>query len=159
MFGAGSQNAARNAATPAVPHALVNNNILPEAESPVELEGLRVVIDRVVYMKDAETPPDRPHAFAYFITIHNNSEETVTIRGRKWVIKNDQGETVAVEGSGVVGKCPQLNPGEHFSYNSYHINNTRACWAEGSYLALTSDNRKVRARIPRFEMRVPAGAE
>ena len=135
------------------------NNILPNAESPGELKGLRVVIDRVVYMKEAETPPDRPHAFAYFITIHNDSEETITIKGRKWVIKNDLGEITAVEGDGVVGEFPRLTSGEHFSYNSYHINNTRACRAEGSYLAVTEDGRTVRARIPKFEMRVPTDPE
>jgi len=128
---------------------------LPNAENPEELSGLQVKIDRVVYMPDAETPPDRPHAFAYFITIQNDSYETVTIRGRKWVIKNDEGEVTAVEGDGVVGEFPQLEPGEHFSYNSYHINNTMACWAEGAYLAVTEDGRKVITRIPRFEMRVP----
>ncbi len=128
---------------------------LPNAETPEELSGLQVKIDRVVYMPDAETPPDRPHAFAYFITIQNDSSETVTVRGRKWVFKNDEGEVTAVEGDGVVGEFPQLEPGEHFSYNSYHINNTMACWAEGAYLAVTEDGRKVITRIPRFEMRVP----
>ncbi len=128
---------------------------LPKAETPEELEGLRVVIDRVVYMPEAETPPDRPHAFAYFITIQNDSKETVIIKGRKWVIKNEAGETTAVEGDGVVGEFPQLEPGEHFSYNSYHIDHTNRCWAEGAYLALTEDGRKVFARIPRFEMKIP----
>ena len=133
----------------------VRSKPLPNAETPEELKGLRVSVDRVVYMPDAETPPDRPHAFAYFITIQNDSKETVTVKGRKWVIRNDAGEVTAVEGDGVVGEFPQLEPGEHFSYNSYHINNTPACWAEGSYLAVTSDGRKVITRIPRFEMRVP----
>jgi ApaG protein len=128
---------------------------LPNAEKPDELAGLRVVIDRVVYMPEAETPPDRPHAFAYFISIHNDSKISVTIKGRKWVIKNDAGEVTAVEGDGVVGEFPHLEPGEHFSYNSYHINNTQVCWAEGAYLGVTDEGRKVITRIPQFEMKVP----
>jgi len=128
---------------------------LSNAERPDELGGLNVAIDRVVYMPEAETPPDRPYAFAYFITIQNNSDETVTIKGRKWVFQNDAGEITAVEGDGVVGEFPRLSPGEHFSYNSYHINNTHTCWGEGSYLAVTRDGRKVITRIPRFEMHVP----
>lgn len=128
----------------------------PNAQTPDELKGLKVIIDRVVYMPDAETPPDRPHAFAYFITIRNDSEETVTIKGRKWVIRNDADEVTAVEGDGVVGEFPRLEPGAHFSYNSYHINNTRHCWAEGAYLGMSEeDGRKVYTRIPRFEMSVP----
>ena len=133
----------------------MHSGSLPNAETPDELNGLRVKIDRVVYMPDAQTPPDRPHAFAYFITIHNDSGETVTIKGRKWVIRNDAEETTAVEGDGVVGEFPCLEPGEHFSYNSYHINNTQVCWAEGAYLGITEDGRKVMTRIPKFEMRVP----
>ena len=128
---------------------------LPNAEKPEELTGLRVVIDRVVYMPEAETPPDRPHAFAYFITIQNDSNETVAIKGRKWVIKNDVGQVTAVEGDGVVGEFPELDSGEHFSYNSYHLNNTLICWAEGAYLGVTKEGRKVIARIPRFQMKVP----
>jgi len=127
----------------------------PNAETPDELEGLRVEIDRVVYMPDAQTPTDRPHAFAYFITIQNDSDEVVTIKGRKWVIRNDAGEITAVEGDGVVGEFPRLQPGEHFSYNSYHINNTRVCWAQGAYLGMTEDGRKIITRIPKFEMRAP----
>jgi ApaG protein len=128
---------------------------LSNPEKPEEMEGLKVTIDRVVYMPDAETPSDRPHAFAYFITITNHSNETVTIKGRKWVFKDADNAIEAVEGDGVVGEFPTLKPGEHFSYNSYHINRGLGCWAEGSYLALTEDGRKVITRIPRFEMTVP----
>jgi len=127
---------------------------LSNSERPEEMSGLDVTIDRVVYMPEAETPPDRPHAFAYFITITNNSPETVTIKGRKWVFHGEGDGIEAVEGDGVVGEFPTLKPGEHFSYNSYHINKGSA-WAEGSYLGVTQDGRKVIARIPRFEMTVP----
>ena len=49
--------------------------------SPItELEGLRVVVDRVVHMPQLDAPPERPHPFVYFITIHNDSDETVTTR-------------------------------------------------------------------------------
>ena len=36
------------------------------------------------------------------------------------VVTDAGGETIVVEGDGVVGKFPRLEPGEHFSYNSYH---------------------------------------
>ena len=56
-----------------------------------ELTNLRVIIDRIVYMPALEAPPDRPYPFVYFITIDNQSTETVTIRGRKWVITDQAG--------------------------------------------------------------------
>ena len=127
------------------------------AEKILELPGLRVTVDRVVYQPDAQTPPDRPHCFVYYITIHNDSEATVTIKGRKWVVTNEGGDVTVVEGEGVVGKLPRIDPGEKFSYNSFHLLDTRCAVAEGSYLGVDPNGRKVLTRIPRFEMVVPGG--
>ena len=120
----------------------------------LELAGLRVTVDRVVHHRDAQTPPDRPHCFAYFITIHNDSDVTVTIKGRKWVVKNSRGEITAVEGDGVVGETPTIEPGDSFSYNSFHLNDTTRAVAEGSYIGVDKRGRKVLTRIPKFEMEV-----
>jgi ApaG protein len=122
----------------------------------LELPGLRVTVDRVVHRPDAQTPPDRPHCFVYFITIHNESDVTVTIKGRKWVVTNAKGEITAVEGDGVVGETPVIAPGAHFSYNSFHLNDTRTAVAEGSYIGMDEKGRKVLTRIPRFRMTAPA---
>ena len=118
----------------------------------LERGGLRVSLDRGGHHREAQTPPDRPHCFAYHITIHNDSDVTVTIKGRKWVVKNTRGEITAVEGDGVVGKCPRLEPGESFSYHSFHLNDTTTAVAEGSYIGLDEKGRKVLTRIPKFEM-------
>ncbi len=120
-----------------------------------ELPGLRVTVDQVVYQPDAPTPPDRPHCFVYYITIHNDSDVAVTIKGRKWVVTNDRNEITAVEGDGVVGQFPTIEPGDKFSYNSFHLLNTRSAVAQGSYLGMDAQGRKVLTRVPRFEMAVP----
>lgn len=127
------------------------------ATSPdfIEPAGLTVRVDQVVYQADAQTPPDRPHCFAYFITILNNSDIAVTIKARKWVVRNSRGEITAVEGDGVVGQCPHLEPGQEFSYNSYHLLDTDSAVAEGSYLGLDIQGRKILTRIPKFKMAVP----
>ena len=121
-----------------------------------KLPGLHVTVDRVVYQSLAGTPPDRPHCFVYFITIHNDSDIPVTIKGRKWVVTNADGEITAVEGEGVVGEFLIIEAGEEFSYNSFHLLRTSSAVAEGSYLGVDALGRKVVARIPRFEMRVPS---
>ena len=120
-----------------------------------EPENLTVTVDRVAYQPDAATPPDRPHCFIYFISIHNDTEIPVTIRGRKWVVTNDQGEVTAVEGDGVVGERPIIEPGEKFSYNSFHLLDTRSAVAEGSYIGVDANGQKVLTRIPKFKMTVP----
>ncbi|HXG48360.1 MAG TPA: ApaG domain [Methylomirabilota bacterium] len=121
----------------------------------VELPGLRVTVDRVAHHAEARTPADRPHCFVYHITIHNDSDRTVTIKGRKWVVTNARGEITAVEGDGVVGHFPRLEPGESFTYHSYHLLDTPSAVAEGSYLGLDDQGQRVFTRIPRFEMVVP----
>lgn len=121
----------------------------------VELEGLRVVVDRVVYQSDMDTPEDRPHCFAYFITISNNSNITVTIKGRKWVVNEADGNKTVVEADGVVGMFPELEPGESFDYHSFHLFSGDWAVATGSYIGVDANGRTVITRIPEFRMDVP----
>jgi ApaG protein len=121
----------------------------------LEPAGLRVTVDRVVYHPDAETPPDRPHCFVYFVTIHNDTDTAVTIKGRKWVVTNERGEIMAVEGDGVVGQFPEIEPGDSFTYNSFHLLDSASAVAEGSYIGVDGKGRKVLTRIPKFRMTVP----
>ena len=120
-----------------------------------EPEGLRVSVDRVLYQPHVATPPDRPHCFVYFITIHNDTEVPVTIKGRKWVVTNERGEITAVEGDGVVGQFPLIEPGGEFTYNSFHLLDTNSAVAEGAYLGVDEAGRRVVTRIPKFKMTVP----
>ncbi len=119
-----------------------------------ELSTLRVYLDRVEHLPHHEAPPEKPHAFAYFLTIENGSPEVVTIRGRKWVITEAGGECVVVEGEGVVGKFPRLEPGERFSYNSYHVIGSDSV-AEGAFIGMTDGGRAIVTRIPKFTMQIP----
>jgi ApaG protein len=121
-----------------------------------ELDGLRVTVDRVTFMPQLQATEERPFPFVYFITIHNDSEETVTIKGRKWVVTDVRGETLVVEGDGVVGKFPCLETGGHFSYNSYHTIGADSV-AEGSFIGVTEAGTPVLVRIPPFEMKAPTG--
>jgi len=113
-----------------------------------------VNIDRVVYRPDIEAPSDRPYAFAYFITIRNDSQETVTIKGRKWVVTDTNGQRIVVEGDGVVGQFPRLQTGDHFSYHSHHVIGVNS-FAEGAYIGVTDGGEAVITKIPRFDLRIP----
>ncbi|NBQ56277.1 MAG: ApaG domain [Verrucomicrobia bacterium] len=119
-----------------------------------ELKGLWVSVDRVEYIPGAAGPPDRPHQFVYYITIHNDSPKAVTIVGRKWVVTNDAGHRLVIEGDGVVGQFPRLTPGEQFHYNSYHLVDTDS-EAEGAYLAKDEQGNGLVVRIPSFRLDIP----
>lgn len=118
-----------------------------------ELTGLTVTVDKVAYMPHLEAPPERPYPFEYHITIRNHSDDTVTIKGRKWVVKDDEGNCLVVEGDGVVGKFPRLEPGDEFSYSSYHTIG-RDSVVEGSYFGTSEDGTPVLTRIPKFRLRL-----
>lgn len=120
----------------------------------LELPGLFVTVDRVVHYDAVDKlPPDRPHAFVYFVTIHNESDRIVTLLGRKWVVHEEAG-SVVIEGEQIVGKTPRLEQGAEFSYNSFHATAGDAR-AEGSFHGVDEFGSRVHVRIPMFEMTVP----
>ena len=120
-----------------------------------ELAGLRVSIDEVDYVPTLDAPPDRPHPFVYYITIHNDSETAITIVGRKWIVREANGKCLVVEGDGVVGQRPRIEPGGNFSYSSYHVIAADA-EVEGSYLGFDDAQRPLVVRIPKFSLNIPA---
>ena len=123
---------------------------------PILLPGFEATVDRVEHDPELPTPPGQPFPFVYHITIRNGSDRTLTVKGRKWVVRAEDGQVTAVEGDGVVGCFPRLEPGESFTYNSYHTTAGRAV-AEGAYLAVTEEGEAVFAPIPAFEL-IPPGA-
>lgn len=124
--------------------------------SPSEhLSGLTVRLDDLRYQYGGPSvPPETPHVFVYFITIENRSDRTVTLLGRKWIIQDEDGETLVLEGDKIVGEEPELSPGEQFSYNSFHIGSCNAT-AHGSFHGIDQFGKKIHCLIPHFEMRIP----
>jgi ApaG protein len=119
-----------------------------------EFPELQVEVTDVVYMPTLEAPADKPYPFVYFITMRNLSADALTIRARKWVVSQSDGETLVVEGDGVVGQTPRIEPGESFSYNSYHTIGMDS-EARGAFFGERADGQLFFSRIPVFRMRVP----
>ena len=122
------------------------------------IDGVRVVVDQVVYMPSLHSPPDKPYPFLYYITIYNESDREIQIFGRKWIVTESDDQMVVVEGSGVIGETPTLNPGENFSYNSYHVV-ARSGEAEGALYGVSrnkfGENRRFVVAIPEFKLQCP----
>lgn len=119
-----------------------------------QIEGLEVQLNEVMHVPNLETPPDKPHPFVYFITIVNKSDQSITIKARKWVVREDSGEILVVEGKGVVGQTPELHPGDEFSYNSYHTVSSDAS-VQGSFFGVSETGKRFSVRIPDFQLTVP----
>jgi ApaG protein len=121
-----------------------------------ELKNAQVVLDRLIYQRDATNlPPERPHAFIYFLTIRNLSDRRFTLLGRKWILAHADGKTEVIEGDKIVGETPTLAPGEEFSYNSYHVTAVNTL-ARGSFHGVDETGQAIHVKIPPFEMIIPA---
>lgn len=80
-------------------------------------QGIKISVKTLYqgsYIKDENTQ----HAFAYSVTIENQSKDIVQLVSRVWKIKDALNNMKVVEGEGVVGKKPILSPGEKHSYTS-----------------------------------------
>jgi ApaG protein len=94
--------------------------------------------------------------FSYVITIENNSQHTVQLLRRKWMIFDSIGDHLLVEGEGVVGKKPIILPGESYTYES-------ACKLASSvgkmwgiyYMKRENDGAEICVKIPEFKLIAP----
>jgi ApaG protein len=123
--------------------------------SSLELPGLSARLDRLEHHHGgACLPPDRPHAFVYYITIRNASDRTVTLLGRKWVIDYRDGTQQVIEGDKIVGETPRLSPGEEFSYNSHHVTgcNAKVC---GGFHGVDEAGTKIHVLLAPFDLTIP----
>lgn len=120
-------------------------------------KGLSVKVSEVLYVPTLEAPPEKPYPFVYFVDVINDSTEKVTIHGRKWVVRDHDGELTILEGEGVVGQHPAIEPGDRFSYNSYHVvAGHGAAW--GAFYGVTGSGQQIFITIPEFSLEVPKWA-
>jgi ApaG protein len=117
-------------------------------------EGVRVTVESV-YLEDRSSPEDDVYAFGYLVTIANEGPRRVQLRRRHWVITDGNGHVEEVEGPGVVGEQPVLDPGEEHRYQSGAVLKTPVGTMEGTYEMHETEGRSFQARIPRFPLQMP----
>ena len=64
-------------------------------------------------------PQSKRFVFSYRIRITNESDLSIKLIRRHWIIVDSDGRRHEVEGEGVIGQQPELAPGEAFEYASY----------------------------------------
>lgn len=96
--------------------------------------------------------------FKYKIIITNNSDVPLTLISRHWEIINSEGDTEVVDGPGVIGKTPYLDPGEDFEYESYCPLDTSWGTMEGSYCMQDDEGNTFEVEIGRFYLCIPVTA-
>jgi ApaG protein len=103
-----------------------------------------------VYLQQESDPLSGKHVFAYFISIKNLGSERVQLLKRHWEIHDSTGECYEVNGDGVIGKQPILEPGESHRYNSFCVLKSYQGSMVGYYLMERGGNQPIKVRIPRF---------
>ena len=94
--------------------------------------------------------------FSYTVTIANHGDAPARLRGRRWVITDAHGDVEVVEGEGVVGEQPRLEPGDAFEYTSFCPLGTSLGAMHGSYRMETDDGATFDAEIAPFTLADPA---
>ncbi len=110
---------------------------------------------RTAYVEEQSDPEHGRYVFAYTITIRNEGSVGAKLLTRHWLITDANGQVQEVQGEGVVGEQPHLQPGEAFEYTSGTIIRTPVGSMRGSYRMIGDDGVQFHADIPAFSLAVP----
>ncbi len=118
--------------------------------------GIEISVKTSYYAPQSE-PKSSYYFFVYEITITNKSDYTVKLMSRHWHITDAFGEKRDVDGEGVIGETPTLEPNESFTYNSGCNFATELGKMSGYYtMQKLLDKTTFNVLIPEFVMVLPA---
>ena len=118
-------------------------------------EGVRVSVE-VEYQSDYSSPSQYHYVFTYRVTIENNSDKTIQVLRRNWLIQDAAHPTRIVNGEGIVGQQPVIEPGNIHQYVSGCNLKSGMGAMSGSYeVERLVDGKLLMVNIPTFQMFVP----
>jgi ApaG protein len=118
-------------------------------------EGVKVSV-LTEFQPEYSNPLQAHFVFTYRITIENHSDQTVQLLRRHWHIYDSIGTVREVEGEGVVGQQPILEPGEIHEYVSGCNLRSSIGKMLGTYLVeRLMDGKQFRVNVPEFTMIAP----
>lgn len=119
-------------------------------------EGVSITVE-TFYQPQQSNPLAAEFLFAYRVTIENLSTMPVKLLRRHWYIADSNGARREVEGEGVVGQQPIIEPGAHYQYISACNLRSEIGKMWGSYTMENLYNKKLlTVNIPEFKMVAPA---
>ncbi|MBW2936648.1 Co2+/Mg2+ efflux protein ApaG [Aureisphaera sp. CAU 1614] len=96
----------------------------------------------------------KQYAFSYEVLIENQSQHSVQLNSRFWLIKDALNETETVEGEGVIGEQPIIEPGGKHQYNSGCVLVSPFGSMQGYYKMKTPFS-EIEVTIPLFKLNAP----
>ncbi len=107
------------------------------------------------FIEKESDPEHNRYVFAYTIVIENLGDAPAQLLNRHWHVTDAGGRVQEVQGPGVVGKQPRLEPGESFRYTSAAVLETPVGSMHGHYEFQRDDGERFLAEIPAFSLSVP----
>jgi len=129
-------------------------SLFPHSETTRQIT-VRVAVS---FLPEQSEPTRGRWFWAYHIRIENDGPIAVQLMSREWTIGDGRGGRNLVEGEGVVGEQPVIEPGEAFDYVSGCPLATPTGWMEGRYQMIAADGSTFPVAIPRFPLIAPAVA-
>lgn len=118
-------------------------------------EGVKVSVE-TIYQPEYSNPANEHFMFAYRIEISNLSDYPVQLMRRQWFIFDSNSSRREVEGEGVVGLQPVIQPGESHVYVSGCNLKTDMGSMQGTYLMnRLVDDAEFEVEIPEFQLIAP----
>ena len=111
------------------------------------------------FLPQQSDPAAGRYAFAYTITITNTGRIPAQLISRHWTIEDASGHTEEVNGLGVVGEQPLLQPGQAFQYTSgCHLRTSHGIM-HGSYFFVAVDGHRFDVPIAAFILQTGSTGE
>ena len=93
--------------------------------------------------------------FSYKVQICNKGENKVQLLSRHWDIQDGLGRKKIVDGEGVIGKKPIIQPGEAYEYKSFCPLKTEFGSMNGFYTMQDDEGNLFKTLIPDFGLIAP----
>tara|TARA_B100001971_G_C17872191_1_gene373802 strand:+ start:130 stop:543 length:414 start_codon:yes stop_codon:yes gene_type:complete len=107
------------------------------------------------FMEQESTPEASIYVWGYKVMIHNRRAKSVKLQSRYWKITDGLGQTQEVHGEGVIGKQPQISPGQKFEYTSGAPLPTPSGIMYGHYTVIEETGDIFDINIPAFSLDSP----
>jgi len=114
--------------------------------------GIRVEVI-AQHSPENSRPSQGEWVFQYTVRITNQSQDTVQLLSRHWVITDAADHVEEVRGPGVVGAQPVLPPGESFKYSSWCPLKTPTGMMHGTYQMAGPNGKRFDIEIAPFALR------
>jgi ApaG protein len=117
-------------------------------------ENVRVDVESF-FLPDQSDPAQDRYVFAYRIRITNDGRRTVQLMRRHWYIDEGDGTVREVEGDGVVGDQPIMDPGQSHEYTSGAVIHGPCGSMYGTYRMHDETGEAFDVEIPLFRLDMP----